>query len=220
MTSSDPRDLVRTLIRYAADFHQRGWMWGTSGNLSAKLSASPLAIAITGSGASKGELTLTDIAIAPEEARSAVPDLPACRGQASAETAIHLAVYRSRPDAGAVFHIHTVASTALSLAHAPGLAAPGEVEVTGLEMLKGWNTPWQVGGLRALIPVLPNLESMDALAREFTRLFAQGTTVPCILVAGHGMTVWGRTPEEARNRLEIAEFICQVLWQQRLAKGR
>ncbi len=34
------------------------------------------------------------------------------------------------------------------------------------------------------------------------------------------MTVWGRTPEEARNRLEIAEFICQVLWQQRLADGR
>lgn len=219
MTSSDPRDLVHTLIRYAADFYQRGWMWGTSGNLSARLLASPLAIAITGRGASKGELSLTDIAIAPEEARAKVPNLPAaCRSHPSAETAIHLAVYRERPDAGAVFHVHTVASTALSLTYPPERDGPKGLEVAGLEMLKGWDVPWRDGALRTRIPVLPNQESMEALAGEFARLIAQGTTVPCILVAGHGMTVWGRTPEEARNRLEIAEFICQVLWQQRLAE--
>ena len=190
-------------------------MWGTSGNLSVKLSSAPLAVGITGSGASKGKLSIADLALVPEEGRAAVPWAGLLHATPSAETAIHLAIYRALPDVGAIYHVHTVASTLLGLeaqAHAEGDAY---LEVTDLEMLKGWGVEWSGSTLKTRIPVLRNLESMDALAADFQRLLAAGQTLPVTFVAGHGMTVWGRTHAEARNRLEIAEFISQVLWQRR-----
>src|SRR2546426_12841195 len=44
------------LIEVAAGFHRRGWMLGTSGNLSLVLSPDPLRLAITASGVDKGAL--------------------------------------------------------------------------------------------------------------------------------------------------------------------
>ena len=42
------------LIEVAAGFHRRGWMLGTSGNLSLVLSPDPLRLAITASGGNAG----------------------------------------------------------------------------------------------------------------------------------------------------------------------
>ena len=211
------RPLIDTLARTAATFYQREWMWGTSGNLSVKLASRPLTIAITGSGASKGELTYADLAIVPEEARASFPWLGPARARPSTETAIHLAIYQSLPGAGAVYHVHTVASTLVSL---PSKQREGlrSVAISGLEMLKGWDVDWKQGELKAEVPVLPNRPHMDELAEDFSRLLNQCTDIPAVLVAGHGVTVWGKTPSEAQNRLEIAEFLFQVLWNQRQPK--
>ena len=138
--------------------------------------------------------------------------------KASAETPIYLAIYQQLPDVGAVFHVHTVASSLLSMARPSKGEGPGALEVAGFEMLKGWGIRWEGDELKAQVPVLPNRASMEELAEEFHRVLAQGPAVPAILVAGHGVTVWGSTPREARDRLEIAEFLCQALWQQRLAQ--
>lgn len=214
----NPRHLVDSLLSTAAEFYRRGWMWGTSGNLSVKLTADPLAVAITGSGANKGELTVSDMAIVPDAARNQVPWAAMCRAKASAETPIHLAIYRSRPEVGAIYHVHTVASTLISLDEAARAEGRSSVEVRDLEMLKGWGVEWSGRSIEASIPVFPNRSEMDALADDFLRHLATPPAVPIVIVAGHGMTVWGKTPHEARNRLEIAEFVCQVLWQQRLAR--
>ena len=213
---------IDALIATAREFYQRGWMWGTSGNLSARLSTTPEVIAITGSGASKGSLGLEDIVVLPEEHRTAL-GLVRARALPSSETAIHQAVYRNVAGAGAVLHVHTVAST-LVMAPIPAFL-PGRgkkkadrersalryIDVFGLEMLKGWGIGWENGELRALIPVLPNQASMADLAAAFSTLLAAKPQVPVVFVEGHGMTVWGASLEEARDRLEIAEFICQVL---------
>lgn len=212
------------LIAAARAFHERGWMLGTSGNLSARLDSGPIAadgpvIAITGSGASKGALTYPDIAVLPEESRALLPALGAARRGPSAESAIHRTVYERLPEVGAVFHVHTVASTALSRAAAEG-GAPSPVVVEGLEMLKGLGVSWRDGVLRAELSVLANRADMGALAEEVGALLDGGAPLPALLVSGHGLTVWGATIEQARNRLEAAEFICEVLWSERAGAAR
>ena len=214
------------LIAAARSFHERGWMLGTSGNLSARLDSGPIAadgpvIAITGSGASKGALTYPDIAVLPEESRALLPALGAARQGPSAESAIHRTVYERLPEVGAVFHVHTVASTTLSRAAAVADGIPQPVVAKELEMLKGLGVSWRGGALRAEIPVLANHADMGVLAGEVGALLDGGDApLPALLVAGHGLTVWGATIEQARNRLEAAEFICEVLWSERAGAAR
>lgn len=219
---TDAQERVDGLIALACDFYQRGWMWGTSGNLSVKLPSMadhdcPAELfAITGSGASKGALTYEGIVVLPESGRAGLPWLRTTWASPSAETAIHQSVYAGVPSAGAVLHVHTVASTALSLQAAANVPSEvAHVDVTDLEMLKGWGIGWTKAGLRASIPVLANRESMQDLAAAFSALLTERPVVPLVLVAGHGMTVWGASLAEAKNRLEVAEFICKVLWEQR-----
>jgi methylthioribulose-1-phosphate dehydratase len=217
LTEIEAERAVAALLQHAREFHAMGWMWGTSGNLSVKLDERPVTIAISGSGASKGEMAFGDIAVTPAERRAQFPWLGEGRRKPSAETIIHQAIYERLPDSGAVYHVHTVASTALSL-EAARLGPKVSIDVHGLEMLKGWDVPWRGGKIAASIPVIPNHERMDVLADGFAKLIKQGLDAPIIVVAGHGITVWGKTPEETRNRIEIAEFIFQTLWEQ--AKAR
>ena len=53
-------------------------------------------------------------------------------GQPSAEKALHLVIYRNRPDANAIVHVHTIWNTLLSMRCAPA----GVVEIEGYELLK------------------------------------------------------------------------------------
>lgn len=218
---ADAMAAIDELIAAARSFYERGWMLGTSGNLSARLDAGPAGpggpvIAVTGSGAGKGALGYADIAVLPEEGRALLPALGPPRRGPSAESAIHRMVYERLPEVGAVFHVHTVASTALSRAAAAGDGAPRPVAAEGLEMLKGLGVSWRGGVLRAEIPVLDNRSDMAVLAQEVGALLdGAGVPLPALLVAGHGLTVWGATIEQARNRLEGAEFICEVLWSER-----
>ena len=210
--------LAEALIGAATEFYARGWMWGTSGNLSVKLANDPLTFAITGSGVDKGELTRAELAVVPVEAQKDVPSLGSSGLKASAESAIHQVLYERLPDVGAVYHVHTVASTLLSRACVSEGDGPWWLEITGFEMLKGWGVAWVEDEIRTKVPVLSNRADMRALAADFRRTLSTEVTAPIILVVGHGMTVWGRTPMEAKNRLEIGEFLCQALWQQRLAQ--
>ncbi len=203
--------LVDALIATAAEFYRRGWMWGTSGNLSVKLPGEPAAIVITGSGASKGQLTRSDLAVLPAEVRPRYQWLGQAARKPSAETCIHQAMYEELPQVGAVLHVHTVATTVVALPRPP----EGYLLIEGLEMLKGWDIPWQGGRLAAELPVLANQERMEDIAREVRGLLRRGLETPAFLVAGHGVTAWGKDLEQARNRLEISEFLCQALVQQR-----
>ena len=54
---------LQSLVDYGRQFYERGWMWGTAGNLSVKLKHDPLEIAITPSGVSKGTMKPQDLII-------------------------------------------------------------------------------------------------------------------------------------------------------------
>jgi methylthioribulose-1-phosphate dehydratase len=205
MTGLRPESLAarRALAALARRFHQAGWLYGTSGNLSARITAGTEPwLVITASGRDKGDLgeegfVETDLDGKLVRAGSA-DDRP------SAEVAIHGAIYGSIAGAGAVLHVHTVASSLVR----PVGPLPGTLVFQGLEMLKGWGL-WEPDA-RAELPVFPNHPEVPRIAREVRAWLCEPRPAPALVVAGHGITAWGTSIGDAARHLEVAEFLCQV----------
>lgn len=196
----------RELCRYADLFYRREWMFGTSGNLSIKVSDQPLTLAITPTSVDKGALTPRDVLLVTRQGvvKGGRPGL-----RASAETAIHAALYEAFPACGAVFHVHTVHSTLIATRD----AAQGVVAVDGLEMLKGFQT--LAPGAAPEIPIFPNIDDLEEFGRSVKQHAARLARVPGFLIAHHGMTAWGAAPADAEKHLELLEFLCRYLWEAR-----
>src|SRR5262249_54026061 len=89
-------DASRELAGVGGGFYGRGWLLGTSGNLSAVVNREPLRLTITSSGIDKGTLSADHMLLIDERG-----GLLEGNGRPSAETLLHLAVVRQR-GAGAV----------------------------------------------------------------------------------------------------------------------
>ncbi|MEV4313149.1 methylthioribulose 1-phosphate dehydratase [Actinocrispum sp. NPDC049592] len=189
------RQLAAESARYAA----MGWMRGTSGNLSVTLQRFPLQLAVTASGLDKGELTAQDVVVV-DGAGEAVGG-----GKASAEAGLHARI-AAVAGAGAVVHVHALA---------PVLAAerwPDGVPLSDLEMLKGFGRAAHDDVLT--VPVVPNSQDMRELGDAFERGFRADT--PALIVARHGIYVWGDDLRQARHRLECLEWLLRFA----LERGR
>src|SRR3569832_2490427 len=103
------------LVDMARDFHARGWMAGTAGNLSARDRDDDASFWITASGLPKGRLDDQDflrIRLADDQ----VLERGRADAKPSAEPTIHRAIYRMFPEAQACLHVHSV-EACLSVAH-------------------------------------------------------------------------------------------------------
>ena len=185
----------------ARSLYARGWMEGTSGNVSARL-AEPGHFAITQSGCSKGTISAANtVTISTATGRPARPG--DCRP--SAETAIHAALYAAWPDCGAVVHAHCPYATALSA------LSPGLVRFSDYEIAKGLGVP---DPATVTVPVFENHTDVGRIAADITRYYDQAPAdgiAPVLLIARHGATAWGPDLETARNRLECLEQLCQLV---------
>jgi methylthioribulose-1-phosphate dehydratase len=193
------------LARLSRTLYERGWMPGTSGNLSVRLTGELQDIAlITASGRDKGELTRHDmVAVRAETGETAMPG-PL---RASAETPIHAAVYRCTA-AGAVVHVHSPYATVVAGREGDAERRMG-VRLAGLELLKGLGL---ADPFATTLPVFPNRPDVPRIAAEAAAWLAETPDPPPgFLIADHGITVWGRDLAQARNRLECLEAICQLL---------
>ena len=126
-------------------------------------------------------------------------------GKPSAETCLHAAIYRDRPDARAIMHVHTVWNTLLS---ARFLAA-GHVAIEGYELLKG------LAGVtththREEVPILENTQDYDALSDSLTQALARHPHAHGVLLSRHGLYTWGQSVAEARRHLEALEFLFEA----------
>ncbi len=204
-----------TLARMSREFYRRGWMWGTSGNLSVKIQDEPLYFAITASGVSKGELTEQDIVVVETSSGTPLSVKPVVqtRLKPSAEASIHAAIYDGVPRASAVFHVHTISSTLVSEAEKEGEGL-NFLRVPGYEMTKGWGMPH---ASEAKVPLFHNWPEVDRIASDVKKYLVNEPLVPALIVRGHGVTVWGKDMEQAKTHLEIAEFLFQLMWQKSLA---
>lgn len=193
--------IASQLARVAARLHGRGWMLGTSGNLSAVVDTEPLRLAITPSGADKGDLSAEQILLIDEDAKRLIDHA----GKPSDESLLHVAVIKAR-GAGAVIHSHSVWATILSDLH----AADDGLAVEGYEMLKGLhgvNTHLH----REWLPILDNSQDMPALADTIKEVLAKEPEVHAFLLRRHGLYTWGRDLREAQRHVEILEFLLEAV---------
>jgi methylthioribulose-1-phosphate dehydratase len=170
----------------------RGWLPATSGNLSGRVDGA--SIAVTLSGRDKGALVPADIVSIPQDA-------PPPAG-VSAETPLHLSLYRRWPGVGAVLHIHSLAATVAS----QRAAARGEIVLEGYEMLKA------LSGIAThetavTLPVFANDQDVPALAARVENRLADKPGHVGYLLAGHGLYAWGASVEDAMRHVEALDFL-------------
>jgi methylthioribulose-1-phosphate dehydratase len=194
-------EAARRLVDVGRRFDGRGWVLGTSGNFSLVLCQQPLRLAMTPSGAFKGELTPGDI-VEVDEAGTRVAGAPA---RPSAEARLHLEIARLR-SAAAVFHTHSVWSTVLSDRHADA----GGLAIENYEMLKGL-AGVSTHAHREWVPILENDQDMERLAAAVADTLARHPAAHAFLLRRHGMYAWGDTLSDAIRHVEIMEFLLEVI---------
>lgn len=188
----------------------RGWVPATSGNFSVRpFVESPERTLITPSGLDKGTLESKDLLGVDFDGR-----VVAGGGKPSAETGLHLVLYRARPSAKAILHVHTVWNTLIS----GRFASRGSVPIQGYEILKG------LSGVAThehaeLVPILANSQDYAQLASELEDALDKFPLAHGVLLSRHGLYTWGGSVAEARRHLECLEFLFEVEGRRLAAKS-
>jgi L-fuculose-phosphate aldolase len=183
------RERVAWALRY---MEEKGLNYGYSGNVSAR--AGPGAYLITPGGVRKAEVKPEDLLLVDGEGR-----VIEGTGKPSVELPLHLAIYKARPDVGAIIHAHPIYATVLSV-----LRLDLEPIVEELALYVG-------GGVRVADYAPSGTEKLAENA-----LKALGDRNAAIL-ANHGVLACGSDVDEALKVLESVERAAQIYLLARLA---
>ena len=188
------------LVDIAREFHARGWMAGTAGNLSAR--EDDHHFWITASAKPKGRLEETDFILVRvndgEVVERVRPD-----NKPSAETSIHRVLYALFPEARACLHGHIVEAVVAADRAKPG--AKG-LRLPAIEMIKGFDI-WQQNP-KIDLPLFGNHLDVARIAGDIEKRFRKTPpAVTALMVRDHGPTVWGAGLQEACNRFETLEYL-------------
>jgi methylthioribulose-1-phosphate dehydratase len=192
---SDPQT-IEHLLQAGRLMHERGWVPATSGNLSLRFGSGAL---LSPSGVSKGALRAEALVPVDAQGRSTT-------GTPSAETALHLLIYRRFPEAAAVLHAHSTNAVVLSR------LVEGDLELQGYELAKALRGV--TDHLTAVrVPVIANEQDMALLAPRVEAAIDRSGTRWAFVLKGHGVYAWGNSVEEALRHLEALDalFGCQLL---------
>ncbi|MBD3619269.1 MAG: methylthioribulose 1-phosphate dehydratase [Chromatiales bacterium] len=191
--------LTTELIDAGRFFASRGWVPATSGNFSARVDETRMAITV--SGRHKGELRPEDIMLADLDGNSLEPGK-----RSSAETGLHSQLYRRDPAVGAVLHVHSVNATVLSRLHRDHL------ELRDYEVLKAFPSV-TTHSTSVRVPIFENDQDIARLAAKVEAYMQANEPMPGYLIEGHGFYTWGATLTDARRHVEAFEFLfeCEVL---------
>ena len=187
------QDMAGRLVDAGRRLYERGWVPATSGNFSARLDDGR--IAITVSGRHKGELVDDDIMLVDADG-----DALDSSKRPSAETLLHVRLYRRFPDAAAVLHTHSVNDTLISRTRGDHVALD-DYEL--LKAFRGVNTH----DARIRVPIFDNDQDMVRLADRVDAYMDAHPELHAYLIAGHGLYTWGTSLEEALRHLEALEFL-------------
>lgn len=115
-------------------------------------------------------------------------------GRPSTELPLHLAIYRHRPDAGAVVHTHSPHATAWSFLGEPLVPETEE------------NRYYGIGAVRTSPPAPPGSEELAAGVAE-----TQGAA-SAVLLGRHGVLACGPSVEAALDVARVVERQAEIAW--------
>jgi L-fuculose-phosphate aldolase len=187
-------EIIAPLIDVCRRLYARGMVTATDGNVSVRLSNGN--ILATRSGINKGMVTETDFVEVTADGRQIGGS-----GKPSTEIAMHLFIYKQRPDANAVVHAHPTYATGFATARIPltGCVFPEVIVGLGAIPLAEYATP-------------STREVADSLAP-----FVQNTEA--ILLANHGAVTFGPDLYDAYFKMEKVEHAAQITFVAKMLGG-
>lgn len=186
---------ARDIAEAGRELGARGWTPATSSNFSMRYDTQHAAVTI--SGRDKGRLGVDDIMLVDLHGRAV-----ATAAKPSAETLLHVQMYRRDPHVGAVLHTHSHNQTVASRLY----AGAGVVRFAGYELQKAI-TGYTTHESELDLPVFPNTQDMPELVARVDAWLDAGKPLHGYLIDGHGIYTWGRTMAEAKRHLEAFEFL-------------
>lgn len=183
------------IIEAARAFSNAGWTPATSSNFSMRLDHERACITV--SGRDKGRLEREDLMLIDMQGRAV-----STQARPSAETALHIQVYRRWPEIQVVLHTHSRQQSVASRFYASD----------GVLRLHGWELQKAITGHTTHedtleIPVFPNTQRMPELVAQVDTWIESGKPLHAYLINGHGLYTWGRSMDEARRHLEALECL-------------
>jgi len=180
------RGLRHELVRFGKMLHAQGFVAATDGNLSVRLDQRR--ILVTPTCFSKGMMRPEDMVIVDLHGKKL-----SGLYNPSSEIAMHLTIYRMRPDVGAIVHAHPCTATAFASA---GIALDeplcSEVVITlGSVPLAPYAT---TGSMELSDSLRPYIPFHDA-----------------ILMANHGVVAYGEDLRRAYMRMEAVEHYAKIV---------
>lgn len=167
-----------------------GLVTGTSGNVSMRLALADNGVelmAITPSGRPYERLAADDVVVVDFEVEPVEGEFTP-----STESLLHVAIYRARPEVGAVIHTHSVFSSALAVA---GLEIPAAIDEVTIVM----GGPIRVS--RYAFPSTQELADYVCAALEDRK---------AALISNHGAVSVGRDLEEAMQVCTLLERVSEI----------
>jgi methylthioribulose-1-phosphate dehydratase len=186
-------------------FYQLGWASGTGGGISIR---DEHGVWMAPSGVQKERIEEHDVfLLAPrwdrvevlEPARDPALRISECQP-------LFFNAYRTRA-AGAVLHSHSIwAVLAARLACPDG--GPGEFVSKNLEMQKGLRGLGCFDELR--VPIIRNTAREAQLCESMAEAMAAHPDVDAVIVAGHGIYVWGSDWVQAKTQAECLDYLMRA----------
>jgi methylthioribulose-1-phosphate dehydratase len=195
ITATDWRRTASDVALAARALAARGWAPATAGNFSGRIDDRHATITV--SGRDKGKLTENDFLLVDLDGQ-----VVEGQGRPSAETPLHLQLYRHDPKVRAVLHTHSTNQTVAGRV----LAHEGSIRFEGYELLKAFSG---VGTHETSVelPVFANTQDMGELVRRVEARLAAGDRLFGYLIEGHGIYAWGVDLEDAVRHLDAFDFL-------------
>jgi methylthioribulose-1-phosphate dehydratase len=207
--ASRDRSTAALIAQLCRQFYGLGWVSGTGGGISIRDAEG---VWIAPSGVQKERIDPDDVYLVAEvwdrvEVLEGPRD-PALRISECQPLFFH--AYQRR-GAGAVIHSHSV--WAVLAARLAGVSAgpdgrAGEFRSRDLEMQKGLRGHGCFDELR--VPVIPNTAREAELSESMAAAIDAYPEVDAVLVAGHGVYVWGQDWAAAKTQAECLDYLFRV----------
>jgi 3-dehydro-4-phosphotetronate decarboxylase len=161
--------------------------WGNSGNISAKTEEN--SFLITASGTYLGDLDLEDFAECSIESGKSINS----GRKPSKEVPMHLAIYETRPEIGAVLHASPLYSTLIASSN--------------LDIPSAWfvESMYYLEKIERVPYANPGSMELGELVRE------KAKKANILLLENHGVLVYDTSLKEAKMALQTLEMACRML---------
>lgn len=179
------RQYREKIVRYGRMLHERSFVAATDGNLSVRLD--DRRILATPTCMSKGDMRPSDLVLVDVQGRTL-----AGKRRVSSEIAMHLLIYRLRPEVRGIVHAHPPTATGFAAAGVP-LNQPLVCEVViglGSIPLAKYGTPGTPELTDALEPLVPQYDA--------------------ILMSNHGVVAYGSDLDQAYMKMETVEHFARI----------